>query len=175
MRRVFFLAALMLSCIRTAEQPPGYPLYSNSGARLPHDRVAELVASMPGGTSVGAGSAAFIKKVDGKDVSTIDTAFELLPGCHIVQTESKLLISNAVLTWHGELGPRIFAFQMKPGNTYVVKLELVESMGSSGRIFVYGLEQNAAGDVVQRIEPTKSGDDVRTCMEPTAALAPAVP
>lgn len=173
MRRTLLVAALSLSCVHAGEQPPGYPLYPNSGTRMPRDRVAELTTSMPGGSSVGAGSSAFIKAVDGKDVSTLDTSFELVPGCHLVQTASQLLIANQAITWHGELGSRVFAFQMKPGNTYIVKVELVESMGGTARVLVYGIEQNAAGGEVQRLEPAKSKDDLRACMAAGAPVSPA--
>lgn len=94
LRRPLLLAALTLSCIHAPEQPPGYPLYPTSGTRPARDQVAELVTSMPGGSSFGGGSEALIKKVDGKDVGTLDSSFELLPGCHIVQTSSRLLIAN---------------------------------------------------------------------------------
>jgi hypothetical protein len=158
------LAVLTLSCLHAAEQAPGYPLYPNSGNRMPRDKVAELVTSMPGGASVGAGSTTFVKLVDGKDVSRLDTAFELMPGCHIVQTASKLLIANEAVSWRGELGSRTFAFLMKPGHTYVLKVELQESLGSSARVLIYGIEQDAAGGEVRRIEPAKSEDEVRSCL-----------
>jgi hypothetical protein len=173
MHRALFVAALSLSCVHAAEQPLGYPLYPNSGTRMPRDRVAELATVMPGGSSVGAGSAAFIHAVDGRDVSTLDTAFELTPGCHVVQTESRLLIANEAITWRGELGPRLFPFQMKPGNTYLVKVDLVQGMGASARVLVYGIEQDAAGRDVQRIEPAKNAADLRACMAATAPTSTA--
>jgi hypothetical protein len=163
MRRTLLVLALSLACAHTVAQPSGYPLYANSGARLPHDRVAQLTTLMPGGSSVGGGSAAFIKAVDGKDVSTLDTSFELLPGCHIVQTARELLVANQAITWRGELGSRAFAFHMKPGNTYIVKVDLQEGMSGSARVLVYGIEQDAAGGEVQRLEPTKSMDELRAC------------
>jgi hypothetical protein len=166
---IVFAALTCWACVPSAaEQPPGYPLYGDS--RLPRGQVAELVTLMPGGTSVGAGSEGLIKSVDGKDVSTLDTAFELLPGCHIVQTSSRVLISNDKIIWRGELGTNTFAMQMKPGNTYVVKLELVDTMNSSGRITMSAIEENATGQEIQRLTPG-SERDVQACRQAATSQA----
>lgn len=130
---------------------------------MPRDKVAELVTSMPGGASAGGGSSAFIKSVDGKDVSGLDTAFELMPGCHTVETASQLLVSNEVISWSGEVGARTFAFQMKAGHTYIVNVELRENMGSA-RVLIYGIEQDQAGREVQRVEAAKTEQEVRSCV-----------
>jgi hypothetical protein len=166
------VAFIALRCVR-AEQPPGYPLYPNAGARLPREQVAQLTSSMPGGSAVGAGSLAFIKAIDGRDVSTLDTAFELLQGCHIVETASRLLITNEVMTWHGDIGMRTFAFRMRAGHSYTVKVELVQSMGSSGRVLLFGVEQNSTGTETERIEVAKSAADLQACQAWGAKLAAA--
>jgi len=164
MRRCLLATLLVVSCIHAPAQVTGYPLYGGSGKRLPANQVAALVASMPGGASVGGGSGAFITTVDGRDVSTLDTAFELLPGCHIVRTASDLVVANEALVWRGEIGSRTFAFLMRPGNTYVVKVELQESMGSTARLVVSATEESAEGKELQRIPPAQSAADVQACL-----------
>lgn len=176
MRYWVVVFTLTLSCVRgNVEEPPGYPLYSNSGARLPRDQVAELQTSMPGGASVGGGSSSFIEMVDGKDVSTTSASFELLPGCHLVKTASRLVIANPTLIWHGQMGHKVFALQMKAGNTYVVKLDLIDHGDGTARSEVYAIEQDAAGSRVQRIEPVKSADEIRGCQGAGGQVSSASP
>ncbi len=159
----FGSAVAMAGCFAAGADVRGYPLYSAAEGRLPSSRVAKLSASLPGGASPGVGAAAFIKTVDGREVSTLDTAFELLPGCHIVQTQSRLLVTNEVMSWSGELGSRTFPFRMKPGHTYTVVVELAERFGGTARVSVYGIEQDSSGRTTQTIPPATQAEQVRAC------------
>jgi hypothetical protein len=131
--------------------------------------VAKLSASLPGGASPSGGSATFIKAVDGRDVSTLDTAFELLPGCHVVQTASRLFVANEVMSWSGELGSRTFAFEMKPGYSYTVVVEFAEHMGNAASVSVYGVEQDPRGAETVRIAPVAPGAEAGACRDAGAA------
>ena len=142
----------------------GYPLYSSGAApRLPGNQVAQLSAALPGGASPGGGSGAFIKSIDGRDVAALDTAFELLPGCHIVQTESRLRVANEMISWTGELGTLTFPFRMKAGHEYTVVVELAEGLGGTARVAVYGVERDPSGAQTQVIPAAKSAGEVQAC------------
>jgi hypothetical protein len=153
------------ACMGAPAETRGYPLYPESGARRPRAEVAKLSASLPGGASPSGGSATFIKAVDGRDVSTLDTAFELLPGCHVVQTDSRLFLASEVVTWSGELGSRTFAFEMKPGYSYTVVVELAERMGSSASVSVYATEQDPWGAQTVTIAPLAPGAEADACRD----------
>jgi hypothetical protein len=107
--------------------------------------------------------------VDGRDVSTLDTAFELLPGCHVVQTASRLFVANEVMSWSGELGSRTFAFEMKPGYSYTVVVEFAEHMGNAASVSVYGVEQDPKGAETVKIAPLAPGADAQACPDASAA------
>jgi hypothetical protein len=132
-------------CAGTTMASPGYALYPPSRGHLPSNQVARLSASLPVGAGPGTGASSFIKAVDGRDVSTLDSLFDLLPGCHVVQTASSLLMSNGNVTMTGQIGSRAFAFPMKAAFEYAVVLELIEGMGGGGRVSVYGVEKDATG------------------------------
>jgi hypothetical protein len=163
----FVLLSTALSgygCLPSAAQLRGYPLYSlGTGPRPPRSQVAELSASLPGGASVGTGSSAFIKSVDGRDVAALDTAFELKPGCHIVQTESRLLLTNEVMIWSGELGSRTFPLRMKAGYAYTVVVEMAEHFGGTARVSVFAVERDPSGSETQIIPAATSPSEVLGC------------
>ena len=162
----FLLLSLALSgsgCAAGTTAARGYPLYTVGAATsLPSNQVAQLSTSMPGGAAPGGGSASFIKTVDGRDVATLDTAFELLPGCHIVETDSNFLVSNQAVTWRGNIGTRVFPLRMRAGCMYTIVVELAESFGR-GRVSVYGVEKDPSGALTQVISAAKSPDEVRGC------------
>jgi hypothetical protein len=160
---VVLLATTLAGCMGARTETRGYPLYPESGARPPPAVVAKLSASLPGGAAPSGGSATFIKAVDGRDVSTLDTAFELLPGCHVVETDSRLFVANEVMSWSGEIGSRTFAFEMKPGYSYTVVVELAERMGGSAGVSVYGVEQDERGAETVKIAPLASGAEAQAC------------
>ena len=62
------------------------------------------------------------------------------------------------------MGSRTFVFHMKPGHTYVVKVEFQEGMGSSVRMLVYGIEQDQTGRDALRVEAATSEQEVRACL-----------
>lgn len=136
---------LIAGCGTSSGAFQGYPLYPVSGQRLPDSKIARLSVKLPYGGGPGSGATSFIKAVDRRDVSALDPVFDLLPGCHAVETESHFMMTNGNITWTGELGSRGFAFPMKAGFQYVIVVELRESMGGSGRILVTGVEQDASG------------------------------
>jgi hypothetical protein len=86
-------------------------LYPNPERHLDASKVAKLVALTNAPVS-----AALLKSVDGKDVTDQGAqAFDLLPGCHVVQTAKNLMIASDYVVWRGAIGSRTFALRIKPG------------------------------------------------------------
>lgn len=123
---------------------------------------------MPGGSSPGTGASSFIKTVDDRDVSTLDNPFELLPGCHLVATESNLVVANENISFRGEIGARVFPFRMKAGYEYAVVVEFSQSMGGDAHVSVNGVERDSTGKEIQTVSAATSADDLRACRAWTA-------
>ena len=157
------LAPVAFGCIHGTTALRGYPLYAADGVtRLPGGEVAQLTVSMPVGASPGGGASAFITSIDGRDVSTLDSAFELRPGCHVVQTSNSFLVATENIRWSGNIGTRVFPFRMKAGFEYSVIVELIESLGG-GRVSVSSVERDPSGAQTQVIEPATSPLDEQAC------------
>jgi hypothetical protein len=139
---------------------PAYPLYPNPERHLDASKVARLVALANAPMS-----GALLKSVDGKDVTDKgEQAFELLPGCHVVQTGDDLLLANDYVTWRGKIAPRTFALKMKPGRTYIVRLSLVQGMSSSARVSIRAEEQDRTGATTATFDPAQNVDEIKACL-----------
>jgi hypothetical protein len=163
--RVAFLSLVVLACgcFAPPAETRGTPLYQVGPERPPANQVASLGTILPGGSSPGGGASSFIKSIDGRDVSTTDTAFELLPGCHVVETQSGLVVTNETMTFRGQLGTRVFPFQMRAGYQYLVLVEFSPIAGGSVHVSVSGEERDARGTRMQQVAAAKSTADVTAC------------
>jgi len=147
------------ACMARPSEIPAYPLYPNPERHLDAGKVAKLVALANAPMS-----GALLKSVDGKDVTDKgEQAFELLPGCHVVQTGDDLLLANDYVTWRGKLAPRTFALKMKPGRTYIVRLSLVQGINSA-RVSIRAEEQDPAGATTATFDPAQNVDEVKACL-----------
>jgi hypothetical protein len=153
----------LVGCAGTVGTTPGYPLYKTEPARLPDNQIARLGTKLPLGGGPGVGATSFIKAVDGRNVSNIDSIFDLLPGCHVIQTESRFVMGNDNVTWQAELGSRVFALEMKPAHVYFIVVELIEGMGGSGRIKVFATEEDATGKQTGTFPPPATLSDAMKC------------
>src|SRR5258707_12854819 len=103
-REVCLLFTVLASCALGTTR--GVPLYEPSG--VPHARGDVAVLIGP------------IKFVDGKDVALLGSAFELLPGCHVVQIGGHA--GHVDREPHGGWGPSppppAYAFPLAPCATY---------------------------------------------------------
>jgi len=142
-----------------ASEIPAYPLYPNPEHRLDASKVAKLVALTTAPTST-----PILKSVDGKKLPDQDSqAFDLLPGCHVVQTTNDMVMANESMSWSGHIGSRIFPLKMKAGYTYVVRLSLIEGMSGTASVSIRTEEQDGAGATTATFEPAKSLDDIKAC------------
>jgi hypothetical protein len=122
-----------------------------------------LSAFLPVRSSPTGGTTSVIKAVDGQTVSGLATAFELLPGCHVVETESRLVVSNMNIAVTVDAPTRTFVFQMKPGYEYLVVVEMSEPAGATVRLAVYGVEQDPAGTRTGVVAPVTPAAAAQAC------------
>lgn len=146
-------AALLALACHPGVAPRGLPLYSNvSATPLPRVAVAELMGP--------------IGKVDGRVVLNQGGAFELLPGCHVVELDRRPLnndnlSSDVYLT--GEFPPTTYAIRMKAGASYIIRRNFSGSGGGSMiGIQLSAQEEDASGRVTD-LNPMKSLDEIHEC------------
>jgi hypothetical protein len=148
------------ACAARTSEIPAYPLYPNPERHLDASKVARLVALTDAPMS-----GALLKSVDGKDLpDQSGQAFELLPGCHVVQTTNNLTMANDYVTWRGSFGSRVFPLRMKPGHTYVVRLSLVQDMSGGARMSIRAEEQDLGGTTTATFDSAKSVDEIKACL-----------
>ena len=95
----FGLAALFASVpwgCGSIGQIRAYPLYANPE----QPRQPQTLARLEGP----------IATVDGREVASKGTAFELLPGCHVVTLQRKIGQGSDNAAWSADLGPIVYAF-----------------------------------------------------------------
>jgi len=163
-----FAPCLVLSaCGGRLVELPAYPLYPNPERNLPGSEIAKLV-----GTTDAPMSTPILQSVDGWDVTAQDApAFALLPGCHLVVTARKLMLSNGNLTIRGGLRPQTYAMTMKPGHVYVVRLMVRDSISGFRDVVFLAEEQDAAGKTTATFEPTRNIDEINACRRATPPQA----
>ena len=148
------------ACAARTSEIPTYPLYPNPERRLDASKVARLVALTDAPMS-----GALLKSVDGKDLpDQSGQAFELLPGCHVVQTTNNLTMANDYVAWRGSFASRVFPLRMKPGHTYVVRLSLVQDMSGGARMSIRAEEQDLGGRSSATFDSAKSVDEIKACL-----------
>jgi hypothetical protein len=98
--------------------------------------------------------------VDGQVVSGLAAGFELLPGCHVVETQRRLLFSSASWTRTEDVGSRAFVIHMKPGHHYMVVVDAGAAVvgyprgaqpGIFGRLAIYAEERDPTGARTARL------------------------
>lgn len=154
------VATLALGC-HPGVDAPAVPLYPNAATdRLPRERVAVVAGP--------------IAKVDGKDVVDQGGRFELLPGCHVLELDRRMVADGNTLSggmyWTGSFPSTTYAIRMKAGNRYEIRRDIF-SDGSGGRL-VLSASEEAPGGTVTDLAPATSAQEVTACKEwETATLA----
>lgn len=128
--------------------PPGYPLYSNGGTRKPPGEVASVYGP--------------IESIDGQDVAQHGSAFELLPGCHLVALSRDVVEGTNEITIWGTAGTVVFALNMRPGHRYFLHRDVVQTAGGLG-LSIGGKEEDPHGNVLGEFGPARSQADLETC------------
>lgn len=135
-------------CIHQGER--GTPLYDSS-APLERDRVAML--------------SGHVQYVDGKDVSSLASPYELLPGCHVVGTPATWGASSFNGAVTAQTGTIWFAIPMQAGRRYSVRVDVPHMTGPTGTLTIAAHEQDAEGNGVGMFGPASSEEDLAGCGE----------
>jgi hypothetical protein len=143
----FVLALSAAGCITDGGKV--HALYV-SDTPLPPERLATL--------------AGYVARVDGRDVSSLGAgAFELLPGCHLVETPTrwgKGSERGAVVATTGRL---TFALPMRAGHSYVIDVEVGPLTAPTGSLWIRATETDASGERTGTFTPASSQDDIDAC------------
>jgi hypothetical protein len=145
---------LVISC-HPAVDTPGIPLYPNGATtRLPRNQIAQVAGP--------------IAKVDGQDMGDQSGPFDLLPGCHIVDLDTRPPANAYALSsgayWSGQFAPTTYAFRMKPGARYVIRRDLQTDGSGPARVSLSAREELPDGAVTD-LFPVKSADDIKACKQ----------
>ena len=136
----------------------GYPLYT-AASPLGPDEVATL-----GG---------YVERVDGRDVSALGGAFELRPGCHVVQTPKRWGSGNQYGAVSATTGTVTFALPMVAGRHYLVVTDAETNVRPTGGVSVRTDETTASGDPIRSIAPAKTAEEIEACRQ--SQSVPAAP
>jgi hypothetical protein len=158
----FMLALAAGGCLAGPAGGRGSPLYPVGPSPPSPADVATLDYRRPSGSAPVVGSPSFIRAVDGRNVSAMTAPFELLPGCHVVETAGREVTAGKLGGFTGDLGPHVFPFRMRAGHEYTV-VEEAEPVSGFATISVHATERDAAGRQTQEI-PASTGDaDLQAC------------
>ena len=151
-RTVLAFGCVLVACVGSDRR--GVPLYAD-GPRA-RNEVAFLVGP--------------ITRVDGVDVPTRGHAFELLPGCHIVEIGGKEGgLSPQYGGWIASFPHLTYAFEMQARATYTITFEVDPAVGQAenrpGQVVA---REHDAHDRVRVIPFARSSADLERCREGTA-------
>lgn len=149
------LAGLLVAAGGTAcshFQPAAHPLYP--GPARPPGEVARL--SGP------------VARVDGVDVSGQASSYTLLPGCHVVELQSRIGEGSLSGAWSAEVRHRFYAFKMQAGHSYEIDAQLQPGnyslgTGTVGGVKIKAVERDARGSVLGAIAPVRTAAEARAC------------
>ena len=144
------LTIYWVGCLHNPSAQRGYALYQVAGARPSPTQVATLTEEkLIPGNKCSVCMRPLIKSIDGREVSDLGGYFELLPGCHRVQTED---------------GSAFFPLNMRPGFRYSIVRAFTAPMGGGrARVSVYGVERDSTGAQTQTIEASSSVGNETFC------------
>jgi hypothetical protein len=154
------VGALSLACLHEVAET-GVPLYPNGeSTRLPREQVAQVTGP--------------IGKIDGKLLAGQSGWFDLLPGCHVVELDRRVVADGYALSgaryWTGQFATTTYAIQMKAGARYVIQRQIY-SDGNSNRVILAAREEEAGGAIAE-LAPAKSGEEIAACRVDRADQAP---
>jgi hypothetical protein len=134
------------ACI--AGVPRGYPLYT-AVPRPGVDQVAML--------------AGYVARVDLREVGSLGGIFELLPGCHVIETPTKWAEGSSYGALVATTGTITFAIPTRPAHRYEIVVEADVPTGPVGPISIRARESDLAGETVRFWGPARSRDEVEAC------------
>jgi len=144
---VVVCAGLAAGC-RKVGGTVGYPLYPNSNARLPADRVAQIEGP--------------ILLIDDQKVAAKGRVFDVLPGCHVVVMENNVTLGSSEGGWAFNVGHIVFAFESKPAHAYSIRVEVADSTGPYSTGSIKARERGPSGQVAI-LHPARGQQDIDDC------------
>jgi len=144
-----FLTAVCVSllggCI--VHETQGYPLYQPSSPTRAPGQIARVFGPLA--------------KVDDRDVTSLGKAFDVEPGCHVLQVRKDFLqLDTGGAARPLDERPIVFAVMMSAGYIYSVERMSVETGGDRGRFWIEVRETTPDGTV--------SGHPMKCPATPTA-------
>jgi len=142
------LAAGLLACSPIGRARP-VPLYPNPEQPRPAETLSQLQGP--------------IRVVDGADVESRGTTFQVLPGCHVVVLKPKIGAGSELGAWSADLGFVAYAFRMLPGRLYSIEPETSFGSAGHGTVRINAYERSADGSVASTVMPIRGDGDVEVC------------
>lgn len=103
--------------------------------------------------------AGYVQVVDGRDVSSLGTSFDLLPGYHVVQTPSRWAHTELnVGGMYCITGRLSYTIQMRAGYWYVGQVDMEKTGGDTYKCRVRVYENDGQGRATQTFNPTAAGN-----------------
>jgi hypothetical protein len=145
---VIAATCVAVACTGCAGSGRGHALYTSDRPLAPAE-VAEL--------------SGYVHHVDGKDVSSIGGTYELLPGCHVIDTPTKwgqagqtggVVITTGVVT---------YTLPMQAGYHYAISVDTNHTTGPTGTAAIHAKELDAGGNVVREFVPASSQHELDAC------------
>jgi hypothetical protein len=146
--RSHLLLALLAGPACIARVPRGTPLYT-AVPRPGVDQVALL--------------AGYVARVDQREVGSLGGIFELLPGCHVIETPTKWAEGSSYGALIATTGTITFAITTQPAHRYEIVVEGDMPTGPVGPISIRARESDPTGDTVRFWGPARSRDEVEAC------------
>jgi len=144
------VAHLSMACISAGGRPPER-LYPPTAQPLRAEQVSKL--------------SGYVQFVDNQDVASLASAFELLPGCHVIGTPSSwgqhAPGTDSVVT--ATTGHWLFALPMRAGHQYSIQVLVGAMTGPVGALTIKGYESDLAGNVTRAFEPVRNPSDLQNC------------
>lgn len=142
-------ASLVSNCMRPSAR--GIPLYDSAGPVRERNSVSILMGQ--------------VTVVDDKPVDSGGAAFELLPGCHVVEIGGRVgRVDPRFGGWVATLRPLTYAFRMRAGHSYSIEVEREPSLGlgpkGNARIIAFDRDPNGDG---RAVPSAHNPEDIAAC------------
>jgi hypothetical protein len=155
-------------CLTAPER--GTPLYSPGAAPPTVGEVATLEVQVMFPSTRGA-TRTFIDTIDGRSVASLNSPFELLPGCHVVGTAARASSTGSrYVTMPSSTATHTFVIPMVAGHDYTVVETWSMPYGPQSTLSVRAVERDATGAETQEFPAAITDADVQACRAWTPPL-----
>ena len=135
-----------------------YPFYPNPEVRREPAKIARLTG--------------IVATVDGVDVASHGSTFDLAPGCHVVTLVKKIGEFGQHEPWSADVPPRVYAFKMTAGHAYAIEHRVQMGSDRNGTVTVSAIERDGQGTVVGPVSPSRGAQEIEECRQWEQAQKP---